>query len=206
MINTTVANATAKVLMSKYPYGVGRIDVHSPGWVKSFFVRLNFIKRRKTSSKVNIPDGAQKETEFLFLHEVISKVEKHDIPPALIINIDQKPLKYVPVRNETLAAEGEHSVMIKLSADKWLITGTFTISFRGEFLPMQLIYGGKTTQSLLRLEFLSGFYLSVNTKDFFNTKESLKFLEEIIKQYGKKQRQLLKCSIDQKALVMTTMS
>ena len=125
VINTTVANATAKALMSKYPHVVGQVDVDSSRWAKSLFTRTNFVKRRKTSSKVDIPDGARKEIEFLFLHEIVSIIEKHKIPPALIINIDQTPLKYVPVGNETLAPKGETSVMIEGSADKRSITGTF---------------------------------------------------------------------------------
>ena len=93
VINTTVANATAKALMSKHPHVVGQTDVDSSRWAKSLFSRMNFVKRRKTSSKVDIPDGARKEIEFLFLHKIVSIVEKHKIPPALIINIDQTPLK-----------------------------------------------------------------------------------------------------------------
>ena len=61
VINTTVANATAKALMSKYPHVVGEIDVDSSRWAKSLFTRMNFVKRRKTLSKVDIPDGAHKE-------------------------------------------------------------------------------------------------------------------------------------------------
>ena len=139
---------------------------------------------------------------FVFLHEIVSIVEKHKIPPALIINIDQPPLKYVSVGNETLAPRGETSVTIEGSADKRSITGTFTISLHGEFFPVQLIYGGKTSQSLPRFEFPSGFLLSANPKHFSDTDESLKFLKEIIKPYVKKLRELLKCSVDQKALVI----
>ena len=202
MINTTVANATAKVLMSKYPHVVGQVDVDASRWAKSLFTRMNFLKRRKTSSKVDIPDGARKEIEFLFLHKIVSIVEKYDITPALIINIDQTPLKYVPVGNETLAARGEQSVTIEGTADKRSITGTFAISLHGEFLPMQLIYGGKTTQSLSKVEFPSGFCLSANPKHFSNMDKSLKFLKEVIKPHVKKQRQVLKRSTDQKALVI----
>ena len=118
---------------------------------------MNFVKRRETSSKVDIPDGARKEIEFLFLHEIVSKEKKYDIPLALIINIDQTPLKYVPLGNETLVVRGEHSVTIEGSADKRSITYASL-----EFLPMQLIFGGKTTQSLLRFEFSNGFCLNTN--------------------------------------------
>ena len=103
-------------------------------------------KEKKTSSKTDIPDKARKEIEFLFLHEIVTKVEKHNIPPELILNIDQTPLKYVPVGNETLTPRGETSVTIEGSSDKHSMTGTFAISLHRDFLLMQLIYGGKTSQ------------------------------------------------------------
>ena len=202
VVNTTVANATAKALMSKYPHAVDQVDIDSSCWAKSLFCRINFVKRRKTSSKVDIPDGARKEIEFLYLHDIVSKVEQYKIPSALILNFDQTPLKYVPVGNETMAGKGVHSVTIEGSADKRSITGTFTISFDGNFVPIQLIYGGKTTKSLPRFEFPKDFSLSTNPKHFSNTDESLKFLKEVIKPYVIKQRQTLKCSTDQKSLVI----
>ena len=100
--NTTVANPTAKALMSKYSRVVGQNDVDSPRWAKSLFSRMNFVKRRKTLSKVNILDGVRKEIEFLYIHDIVSKVAKYDIPSALVVNIDQTPLKHVPVGNETM--------------------------------------------------------------------------------------------------------
>ena len=105
---------------------------------------MNFVKRRKTSSKVDIPDGARKEIELLYLHDIVSKVEKYNTPSALVANIDQKSLKHVPVGTETIAAKGEHSVTIEGSANKCSKTGTFAISFDGNFLLVQLMHGGKT--------------------------------------------------------------
>ena len=83
-MKNTVANATARV--------AGDIDVNSFRWAKSLFARMNFVKRRKTSSKVDIPDKACKEIEFSFLHEIVTKVEKHNISPELVLNIDMFPL------------------------------------------------------------------------------------------------------------------
>ena len=87
-------------------------------------------------------------------------MEKYNIPSELIINIDQTPLKYVPVGNTTLAPRGETSVTVEGSADKRMITGTFAITLQGEFLPIQLIYGGKTAQSLPRFKFSEDFSLN----------------------------------------------
>ena len=79
---------------------VGEIDIDSCRWVKILFARMNFAKRRKTSLEVDIPEWPGKEIEF---HNIASKVEKCNIPSALIINIDQTLFKYVPAGNEILA-------------------------------------------------------------------------------------------------------
>ena len=96
-----------------------------------------------------------------------------------------------------MTAKGEDSATIGRS-----ITVTFAISFDGNLLLVQIIYGGKTTQSLPRFEFPKDFSLITNPKHFSNMDESLKFLKEFIKLYLIKQRQILKCSVDQKALVI----
>ena len=72
LINTIVTNETAEDLISKYPYVAGDIDVNSSRWAKSLFARMNFVKRRKTFSKVDIPDKVCKEIKFLFLHEIVT--------------------------------------------------------------------------------------------------------------------------------------
>ena len=91
VVNTRVANVKVKALMSKYLHVVGQVDVDLSRWAKSLFSRMNFVKQRKTSSKVDILDGVQKETELLYLHDIVSKVEKFEIPSVLVVNIDQTP-------------------------------------------------------------------------------------------------------------------
>ena len=56
---------------------------------------------------------------------------------------------------------------------------------------MQLIYKGKTSQSLLKIQFPNGFFLSANLKHYSNKTESLKFLKEIILSYVKIERERL---------------
>ena len=67
---------------------------------------------------------------------------------------------------------------------------------------MQLIYGGKTNQSLPRFKFPDTFSLSVNEKHYSNTEESLKLLNEVIIPYVEKVRSLGEISEDQHALVI----
>ena len=65
---------------------------------------------------------------------------------------------------------------------------TFDITYSGKFLPMQLIYKGKTQRSFPRVNSLTSFSLSANSKHFSNTHESLKLLDEIIILYVEKKK------------------
>ena len=104
------------------------------------------------------------------------------------MNLDQMPLKFVPVSHHTLAKSGAKLVAIAGSSDKRSITGTFTITLDGTFLPFQLIYGGKTKQSIARFKFPASFSLSANPKHFSNTEELLKTINEVILLYVEGER------------------
>ena len=66
------------------------------------------------------------------------------IPGELIINWDQTGLNLVPAAQWTMALKGSRRVEIKEIDDKRQITGVFCVSLFGDFLPIQIIYGGKT--------------------------------------------------------------
>lgn len=201
VVNTMMAIATAKALVKRYPLlekdnvEIGR------SWAQSLFRRLGFVRRTKTTGKVRIPVGAQKEAELKFLHQIVNYVEKYRIPSSLIINFDQTPSKYVQVSSMTMEKKGETNVPISGIDDKRSITATFSITLDNKFLPMQLIYKGKTNQSLPKVNFPQGFSLSANESHYSNEKESLKFLDEIILPYIRKERKSLGCE-SQKALLI----
>ena len=54
---------------------------------------MGFIRRANTSLKVPILDGARKEIEYLFHHEIAAMAERHSILNSMILNIDKTPLK-----------------------------------------------------------------------------------------------------------------
>ena len=66
---------------------------------------------------------------------------------------------------------------------------------------MQLIYKGKTSQSLPKVKFPDGFSLSANESHYSNEKESIKFLEEIILPYIRQEHEKLRRE-NQKALLI----
>ena len=114
--------------------------------------------------------GLRKEAELLFHHQIVERVEVNQIPNSLVLNFDETPSKYVSVSITTLAKQNSKQVLIKASDDKRSITTTFTITLDGKFLGMQLIYGGKTNQSLPRYQFPKEFSISVNKKHYSNEK------------------------------------
>ena len=96
----------------------------------------------------------------------------------LITNFDQTSLQLVQYGNSKGTKKFSSNVTI-------VDASTCAIAISGKFLPIQLIYRGKTTQSLPRYHFPAGFSLSVNEKHFCNCRESVKFLNEIIVSYVK---------------------
>ena len=71
------------------------------------------------------------------------------------------------------------------------LTATFSITFSNSFLPVQLIYGGKTAQSIPRTKFPESFSLSAYVKHLSNTTESIKLIHEIILPYVERERRCL---------------
>ena len=136
---------------------------------------MGFVLRRKTTAKVLIPEGVLKEAKLKFHHQMVNYVEKYQIPPLQIINFDQIPPKYVQISSNTMEKKGAKNVPISGIDDKRSITATFSITMENKFLPMQLIYKGKTSQSLPKIQFPNGFSLSANLKHYNNKTESLKW-------------------------------
>ena len=198
VVNTTVAIATANAFIARNP---ACLSSPSPGWAKSLFTRMGFTKRGATTSKLMIPKGAQKEAELLYLHEIVSIAERHAISSSMIPNLDQTPCKFVQSSRYTMAKKGSTNVEIVGSGDKRSITATFVVSLSGSFLPMQLIYDGKTERSIPRVDFPSSFSLSANPKHFSNTEESIKVINEVIVPYVTSKRKELKLPSNSPALL-----
>ena len=158
-------------------------------------------KKKSNNCEIANAPGIYKESELLFHHQIVETVEAYGIPNSMILNFDQTPCKYVLVPTTTLAERNSKQVAIKGIDDKRAITARFTITLDGNFLGMQLIYGGKTNQSLPRYQFPREFSLSVNLKHYSNENESLKLIDEIILPYIMRERERLNRPT-QKALVI----
>ena len=111
-------------------------------WAKRVRKNLGYTLRKGTTDK-RLPSATfLQETKLQFQHKIFSLVKLHTIPDSMILNCDQTPLSYVNAGNYTFEAAGARAVPITGKGDKRLITGTFTVTADGKFLPMQLIYTG----------------------------------------------------------------
>ena len=202
-VSRLLAEATAIALIENHPeMNLGHIDLESTSWSRSLFDRMGFVSRAGTTAKVPISEDLKQEIELTYLHDIVKTIEEFNIPPSLVINLDQTPSKYVPGSKSTLDKRGTKNVPIAGSSDKRMITLTFAVTLDGKFLPMQIIYGGKTKQSLPRgVKFPSSFSLSCNPKHYSNEKEALKHLDEIIIPYIEEERERLDLP-DQVALLI----
>ena len=81
--------------MIRYPNKVGKINLNDSEYGKSVLQRMNYTRRKETTSKVALPDGIRQKNELLFYHQIVEKVERYDIPDSLILSFNQTPSKYV---------------------------------------------------------------------------------------------------------------
>ena len=102
LITCSVANAAPKALIRKCLSVIDVIDVDFSSWAQGLFCWMGFSRRQKFSVKVDIPATARKEIEYLFLYEIVLRVEQYAIADLLTINFDQTPLKLVQCANSTL--------------------------------------------------------------------------------------------------------
>ena len=70
---------------------------------RSILQRLRFRRRVATTGKVEVPEGARKESGLQHHFRIVNIIEKHNIPKSLVLVSDQTPSKYVTVGRTTMA-------------------------------------------------------------------------------------------------------
>ena len=151
IVNTMIVKAGAHgILMSQEKSRLAEFGgpaTLTTAWAKSLLKRMKFMQRRGTTkAKVLVKEFNQLKTSFL--QEIIDVVKMEEIPNHLILNWDQTGLNLVPVSSWTMEKKGSKRVEIQGLTDKRQITGVFCGTLLGEFLPLQVIYTGKTSRCL----------------------------------------------------------
>ena len=100
------------------------------------------------------------ELVFTWKKNIAEKVLEHKIHNDLILNFDQTPLGFSCPAKTTFTEKNAETVPIRNLDDKRQITGTFVVNLSREFLPIQLIYTGKTDLCHPKVEFPKSFLQS----------------------------------------------
>lgn len=168
----------------------GHIDL-SLTWAYSLLSRMKFVKRRATTSKSKFSPENFAQLKADFLDDLSSIVELEDIPPELVLNWDQTGIKLVPVSNHTMDRQGLKRVEVAGIKDKRLITAVFCGSVTGDFLPMQIVYKGKTERCHPKYNFPIDWSITHSPNHWSTEQTMLEYVGDIIVPYVKRQRELL---------------
>ena len=161
----------------------GHIDL-TKHWAKYLLSRMGFVKRRvNTKAKVTVEHFD--ELKMLFLLEFNNAVEMDEVPSELVINWDQTGINYIPISSWTMEGEGSKRVEVAGKDDKRQLTTLFACSMSGDFLPIQLVYQGKTARCLPKYQFPSDWDITFSANHWCNISTSTKLFCHI---FVKKER------------------
>jgi len=99
-----------------------------------------------------------------------------------------------------MAKQGSKKVSIAGIDDKRQITGVFTITLDGKFLPPQLIYQGTTSACLPRVKFPSNWHVTCSPNHWANESTTKDYIHRIINPYLRRKRAELQLANDHRAL------
>ena len=102
----------------------------------------------------------------------------------------------------TFNIKGAKNVPVKGIDDKRQITATFAVSAVGDFLPMQLIYVGKTKRCLPKFDFPGNFNVTFTKNHWSNMEKAVKRFEKVIFPFFQKAKEEYNYSKEQMSLVI----
>ena len=163
IVNSTLVIAAARGILKKFDSSLAKSNENgemlTKSWAKSVLIRMGFVKRNGTTTAKVSPKNFENLKET-FLEQIRSTVVFEGVLVDLIFNWDQTGLNYVPVSSWTMEKEGAKWVEIKGLDDKRQITAVFGATITGEFLPVQLVYQGKSTQCHPKVKFPEDWHIT----------------------------------------------
>ena len=189
-VTTAVINAIAKGIVMANDRSIlvehgGYLSL-SYDWGRNILYQMEregkkMAVRIATTEKILVADGLLKEAKLSFQRKIKTLQAMHSVPEDLILNFDQTPLSYVCSASHTLHEKGAKSVPLVGKGKKKQITGTFTFTMSGLFLPMQLIYEGKTPRCLPQgITFPENFNLTFTSNHWSNEEKVIEHLEKVV--------------------------
>ena len=159
---------------------------------------MGFVRRKATTTKSKSSKDEFEKLKHSFLANVVATVTMESIPESLVLNWDQTGINIVPSSAWTMDQQGAKRVEV---IGVGQITAVFCCSLSGEFLPLQVIYTGKTTRCHPKFCFPSEWNVTHSPKHWSTEETMLEYVEKIILPYVDHVRQELN-NEDQAALVI----
>lgn len=204
-ITTTVVLAAGEAIVQnsnkKLAYDNGGPIKLTKHWAKSLLSRMNFVKRKgTTSAKMEASQFDNLKEQFLLDIKAVVEIEK--IPHDLIFNWDHTGINIVPGSQWTIESVGSKRVEITGLGDKHQITAVFCASLAGEFLPVQLIYQGKIQACLPRFVFPDDWNVTYTPNHWSIEAKMMEYIRTIIIPYVQRKQSELKLSPNYPALAI----
>ena len=159
-------------------------------WAHLLLGRMGYVQRKATTSKSKYTAQNFSEVKQTFLNDLNAIITMEEIPPELVLNWDQTGVKYVPVNSWTMDKRGSKRVKLVGLQDKRQITAVLCGSVVGDFLPVQLIYKGKTNWCHPTFDFPSGWDITHLEKHWSTETTMLQYIDNIIGPYVDRIQQL----------------
>ena len=157
-------------------------------WAYSLLKRMKFVKRKATTAKSKHSTADFTQLKHQVWTDVVTTAEMEEIPAELILNWDQTGIKLVPSSTWTMDAQGSRRVEVVGVNDKRLITAVFCGSLTGDFLPVQVIYQGKTDCCHPHFQFPTDWDITHSPKHWSNEQTIVQYVENIIVPYVEARR------------------
>ena len=205
VVNTAIVIAAAWGIVKSYDSNLlkcngGHIECNKH-WVLGFLERLGYVKRRaNTKAKVSVVDFEEYKAQFVF--DICTIMDMEDIPKEMIVNWDHTGMNYVPVSSWMMAKEGSKRVEIRGLTDKRQLTLVLAGSMTGDFLPLQVIYGGSTKRCIPNVTFPEDWDVTFTPNHWANEATTESYISKIMVPYFDKKRSLLGLAQEHPALVI----
>ena len=186
-VTTSIVIATANGIITKInrtlfqEYG-GSVAL-TRSWAQSLLRRMGFVKR-KGGTKTRVLPMNLDDSRSAFLQEIQVTTEFEEIPPQLVLNWHHTALSYVPASKWTMEKQGVTRVEIGGFSDKRQITVLFAATLSGDFLPIQLIYQGKTKRCHPDYPFPPDWHITHTPTHWLNEETMLAYIDKIIVPYA----------------------
>lgn len=108
---------------------------------------MGWSLRAGTRAAAKLPDDAVSQCERA-LFRIVHLINLYDVPPGLIINMDQTGIILLMSKNRTFDVRGARQVDIAGRDEKRAYTLCVATTPAGDILPFQQVWAGKTRTSL----------------------------------------------------------